>query len=73
MEALLDLLALVNTKSSDLVQKGELLRHLGRFDESIAVLKSIRPDGHIEIRAAKIEQLAREGDTAVRPLGEEVR
>jgi hypothetical protein len=72
MEALLDLLALADAKSSDLVQKGEILRLLGRFAEAIAVLKAVPADGHNEIRAVKIERLARKGDLAVRPLGDEV-
>jgi len=45
MEEMLCLLEMGELASRDLVQKGELLRLLGRFDEAISVLKSVRPDG----------------------------
>ncbi|WP_395402154.1 hypothetical protein ACHMW6_28930 [Pseudoduganella sp. UC29_106] len=73
MEALLGLLEVGEMKPGDQVQKGELLRLLGRFDEAIAVLKAVPPGGHNEIRAVKIERLAGKGDLEVRPLSEEVR
>jgi len=40
------------------VERGELLRQLGRFDEAVAVLKAVKPDGYSEVRAVKIERLA---------------
>ncbi len=51
-----------------MIEQGELLRQLGRFDEAIAVLKAVPADGHNEFRAVKIERLARSGDTQVREL-----
>lgn len=42
------------------VERGELLRQLGRFDDAVAVLKAVKPDGYSEVRAIKIERLARE-------------
>jgi hypothetical protein len=72
MKELLDLLEAGRMDPDDQVQKGELLRHLGRFDEAIAVLRAVPPDGHNEVRAVKIERLALEGDRQVRPLSEEV-
>lgn len=61
MEAMLDLLAAREMTPSDQVQKGELLRLLGRFDEAVAVLKAVPADGHSECRAVRIERLARQG------------
>jgi hypothetical protein len=72
MEAMLVLLDAGVMSQGDRVQKGEILRLLGRFDEAIAVLKAVSADGHNEIRAVRIERLARQGDLQVRPLGEEV-
>jgi len=40
------------------VARGELLRQLGRFDEAVAVLKAVKPDGYSEAEAGKIERLA---------------
>jgi hypothetical protein len=51
-----------------MIQQGELLRLLGRFDEAIALLRAVPADGHSEVRAAKIERMARSGDTQVREL-----
>jgi hypothetical protein len=61
-EALLALLQQCELQARDRVDAGELLRQLGRFDEAIAVLRSVVPDGHSEVRASKIERLARKGD-----------
>lgn len=69
MEAMLGLLDAGDMNPADRVQKGEILRLLGRFDEAIAVLKAVPADGHSEVRAVKIEKLARQGDLMVRPLG----
>lgn len=55
-----------------MVEKGELLRLLGRFDDAVAVLKAVPPFEHNARRASKIARLARAGDTYVRPLGEEL-
>jgi len=68
MEVILDMLGDGEVKPWNKIQQGELLRLLGRFDEAIAVLKAVPRDGHSEVRAAKIERLARSGDTQVREL-----
>jgi hypothetical protein len=52
------LLALIEHDPDEQVERGELLRQLGRFDEAVAVLKAVKPDGHSEIKAVKIERLA---------------
>lgn len=44
------------------VVRGELLRQLERFDEAVAVLKAIKPDGHSEVNAVKIERWALVGN-----------
>ncbi|MCS0631654.1 hypothetical protein NX786_20210 [Telluria mixta] len=62
------LLQLVECAPSQQVERGELLRQLGRFDEAVAILKAVPADGHNEIRALKIEKLARSGDTQVQEL-----
>ncbi|WP_426170521.1 hypothetical protein [Pseudoduganella sp. R-34] len=72
MEALLDLLNARAMTAAEQVQKGEILRLLGRFEEAVAVLKAVPPDGHNEIRAVKIERLAQQRDQQVRALGEEL-
>lgn len=71
MEALLELLEYIEMKERDILQKGELLRLLGRFDEAIAVLRAVPPDGHSEVQASMIERLARAGDRQVRLLSQE--
>ena len=38
--------------------RGELLRQMGRFDEAVAVLKAVIPDGYSEVKAIKIERFA---------------
>lgn len=68
MEAILDILRNGEDQPGSMIQQGELLRLLGRFDEAIAVLKAVPPDGHSEARAVKIERLARSGDAQVREL-----
>ncbi len=72
MRAILALLECAAVTPSDMVEKGELLRLLGRFDEAVAVLKAVPADGYNEIRASKIEALARLRDMQVRPLSDEV-
>lgn len=67
MEVILEMLR-DEVQPSNMVQQGELLRLLGRFDEAIAVLKAVLPDGDIEGRAVKIERLARSGNTQVQML-----
>ena len=72
MQAILDLLKDGEMQSRDLIEAGELLRLLGRFDEAVDMLKRVLPDGHNEIRAVKIEKLARSGDTQVQLLSQHV-
>lgn len=50
------------------VTRGELLRQLGRFDEAVAVLKAVKPDGYSEVKAVKIERLARAGIQGLQAL-----
>lgn len=68
MEVILDMLQDDEMRSREMVQQGELLRLLGRFDEAVSVLQAVPPDGYSEIRARKIEKLALGGDTQVRKL-----
>lgn len=68
MEVILDMLQDGEPQSWHMIQQGELLRLLGRFDEAVAVLKAVPADGHSEVRAVKIERLARNRDTQVRIL-----
>ena len=68
MEVILGMLQEAEAQPWNLIQQGELLRLLGRFDEAVAVLKAVPADGHSEVRADKIEKLARKGDTRVRIL-----
>jgi hypothetical protein len=68
MQAILDMLNEEEVHSRDMLLQGELLRLLGRFDEAIAVLKAVPTDGYSEIKALKIERLARSGDAQVREL-----
>ncbi|MQA23652.1 tetratricopeptide repeat protein [Rugamonas rivuli] len=60
-EAVANILRLLELYEHDLkhqVERGELLRQLGRFDEAVAVLKAVKPDGYSEVKAVKIERLA---------------
>ena len=68
MEAILDMLRDGEAQPWSMIQQGELLRLLGRFDESVAILKAVPTDGHSEVRAVKIERLAQSGDAQVRQL-----
>lgn len=68
MEVILDMLRDGEATPRSLTEQGELLRLLGRFDEAVAVLRSVPADGHSECRAVKIESLARRGDVQVRML-----
>lgn len=68
MEAILGMLQDGKTYPMSMIQQGELLRLLGRFDEAVAILKAVPPDGHSEIRASKIERLASSGDMQIREL-----
>lgn len=72
MEAMLELLDASEMTPGDQVQKGEVLRLLGRFGEAVAVLKAVPADGHNECRAVMIERLARQGDLQVRLLTRDV-
>jgi len=62
----LRLLELVERDPKAQVERGELLRQLGRFDEAVAVLKAVEPDGYSEVKALKIERLARAGIAELR-------
>lgn len=68
MEAILAMLRDSAMQPIAMIEQGELLRLLGRFDEAVAILKAVPPDGHSEVRAVKIERLARSSDTQVRML-----
>jgi hypothetical protein len=64
----LRLLGLFENDPAMQVERGELLRQLGRFDEAVAVLKAVKPDGHSEVKASKIQRLAQAGDTKLAAL-----
>jgi len=68
MEAILAMLREGDGHPTEMIEQGELLRQLGRFDEAIAMLKAVPADGHSEVKAVKIERLARSGDSQVREL-----
>jgi hypothetical protein len=72
MEAILDMLRDGEVEPGGMVEEGELLRLLGRFDQAIAVLKAVPSDGRSEIRALKLEKLALNGDAQVRLLSQHV-
>ena len=46
---MLRILELIEHRPQAQVTRGELLRQLGRFDEAVAVLKAVVPDGHSEV------------------------
>lgn len=50
------------------VERGEVLRQLGRFDEAVAALKAVKPDGYSEVAAIKIARLAAAGIAELRDL-----
>ncbi|MQA38637.1 hypothetical protein [Rugamonas aquatica] len=52
------LLELIEHDPKAQVARGELLRQLERFDEAVATLKAVKPDGYSEVKAVKIERLA---------------
>jgi len=58
---ILRILELVEGNPNARVTRGELLRQLGRFNEAVPVLKAVVPDGRSEVRAVRIERLARAG------------
>lgn len=64
----LRLLELFEHDPKEQVARGELLRQLGRFDEAVAVLKAVKPDGYAEVKAVKIEWLALAGIAELRDL-----
>lgn len=68
MEFILDMLRDGKQDAGSLLLQGELLRLLGRFDEAISTLKAVPADGYHEVRAVKIERLARCGDMLVQKL-----
>jgi hypothetical protein len=64
----LRLLELFENDPSKQVERGELLRQLGRFDEAVEVLKAVKPDGHSEVKASKIQRLAEARHTELASL-----
>jgi hypothetical protein len=62
------LLVLIENDPALQVERGDLLRQLGHFDEAVAVLIGTPLNGYNEVRASKIAILARRGDTKVRTL-----
>nr|WP_315256598.1 hypothetical protein [uncultured Duganella sp.] len=62
------LLELIHHDPKAQVERGELLRQLGRFDEAVAVLQAVKPDGYNEVKAVKIERLALAGLAELRAL-----
>lgn len=68
MEVILDMLRDVEAEPWNMIQQGELLRLLGRFDDAVAILKAVPADSHSEIRAIKIQKLAEQCDTQVREM-----
>lgn len=69
MRELLALLEQGEMSARDMVEKGELLRQLGHFYDAVDVLKAVPADCYNEVRAVRIEALARAGDRVVRALG----
>ena len=65
---ILRILELIEDRPEARVTRGELLRQLGRFDEAVAVLKAVVPDGRSEVRAVRIERLAAARIAALQPL-----
>ena len=65
---MLRLLELIEDAPKAQVTRGELLRQLGRFDEAVAVLKAVVPDGCSEVRAVRIERLAAARIAALQPI-----
>lgn len=68
IEAILDMLRDGEVQPQNMIQQGELLRLLDRFDKAVAILKAVPPDGYSEVRAVKIERLAKRRDMQVREL-----
>jgi len=68
MEVILDMLRDGKPHPGSMIQQGELPRLLGRFHDAVTVLQAVPPDGHSEVRAIKIEKLARSGDMQMREL-----
>lgn len=62
------LVELLEHDPKEQVARGELLRQLGRFDEAVEVLAAVVPDGHSEVKAIKIERLARLRTTLLQPI-----
>ncbi len=62
------LVELLKDDEASKVERGELLRQLWCFDEAIAVLKTVRPDGYSEVRASKIQRWAQERNAALQVL-----
>ena len=65
---MLRILELIKGSPKAQVTRGELLRQLGRFEEAVAVLKAVVPDGRSEVRAVRIERLASARIAALQPL-----
>lgn len=62
------LLVLIEHDPDEQVVRGDLLRQLGRFDEAVAVLRAVKSDGYSEVKAVKIERLARAGVAELQAL-----
>ncbi|MEV4783387.1 hypothetical protein [Burkholderia sp. LMU1-1-1.1] len=62
------LVELLEHDPKEQVARGELLRQLGRFDEAVAVLAAVVPDGYSEVKASKIDRLARQRTTLLQPI-----
>jgi hypothetical protein len=54
----LRLLELFENDPEQQVARGELPRQLGRFEEAVAVLKAVKPNGYSEVKAVKIQRFA---------------
>lgn len=65
---MLRILELIECSPQAQVTRGELLRQLGQFEEAVAVLKAVVPDGRSEVRAVRIERLASARIAALQPL-----
>jgi len=62
------LLALLDENGdSDRIMKAEILRELGRFDEALAKLSTVRQDDHVLV-SQKIERFCKEGNTFVKRI-----
>lgn len=47
---------------------GYLLRQRSLFDEAVAVLKAVKPNGYSEVKASKIQRLAMAGKSRLQVI-----